>query len=125
MVDLSAEFKGDLPEKTVKLDGKATVTFKPMTPKRFEEINDRYTVEKYKRGNLRSKTDWKKVISEILKETVVGWTGLEVEGGPIEVTDENRQTLYDNYALFRSAFTDVVMSGLADERDFAEELEGN
>lgn len=124
-MDISAHLKGDLPEKTVKLDGEATVTFKPITPKQFEQIQDKHSVEKFKRGLPRTKTNWKKVIDEILELTVVTWTGLEAEGGPIEVTTENRRRLYDNYNTFRAAFTDVVMEGLGDERDFAEEIEGN
>ena len=124
-MDITNHLKGDLPEKTIKLDGESTVTFKPITPKQFEDIQDKHSVEKFKRGQPRTKTNWKKVIDEILALTVITWTGLTNEGVDIEVNDVNRRRMYDNYNTFRAAFTDVVMEGLGDERDFAEELEGN
>ena len=124
-MDISAHLKADLPELTVKLDGKATATFKPITPKQFEQLTERHTVEKYKRGQLVSKTDFKKVIADVLELSVIRWEGLEDDSGPIEVTSENKIRLYDNYATFRAAFTDVVMGALGDERDFADITEGN
>ena len=124
-MDISAHFKSDLPEQVIPLDGETTVTFKPITPRRFEEINKLHTREKFKRGQAVSKTNWERVIDDILDETVIDWHGLEADGGPIEVTRENKRKLYDFYNTFRAAFTDVVMGSLGDERDFSEELEGN
>lgn len=124
-MDISAHLNADLPEQTVKLDGDATATFKPITPKQFEQINERHTVEKFKRGQPVSKTNFKKVIADVLNLSVISWEGLKDDAGPIEVTPENKVRLYDNYATFRAAFVDIVMGALGDERDFADITEGN
>lgn len=124
-MDITAHLKGDLPEVTVPLDGDALVTFKPVTPKQFEDINKKHTREKYKRGQLRTKLDDKRATDDLLDMSVIGWEGLTDEDGPIECNRENKRKLYDCYDTFRAAFSDVVLGSLADERDFTEDLEGN
>lgn len=124
-MDISAHLNDDLPEVTVKLDGDATVTFKPMSPRRFETINDRHTVNKLKGGRPVSKTNFRKVIEDVLDLTVVGWKKLESGGKAIEVTRENKIALYDMYAPFRAAFSDAIMGAMGAELEFEEAIEGN
>ncbi len=124
-MDITAHLNDDLPEVTIKLEGEATVTFKPISPKRFEALNDKHTVNKIKGGRPVSKTNFRKVIEDVLDVTVVGWAKLEDGNGPVEVNRENKIKLYDLYAPFRAAFSDAIMGAMGAELEFEEAVEGN
>lgn len=112
------------------IEGEATVWIKPASPRRIEDVSDKFTTHKVRGGKVIARTNERAVQLKLLDETVVRWEKIEDEDGTMECNYANKVRLYDLWAAFRLAWQEAVFGEYAVEQkpetvDLEEALEGN
>ena len=94
-----------------------SIRIRNLKPKERRSIVRSCTRRRVKRGAVIEETDDDKLNRLILNQCVVDWKGIEMDGAPLPVTEENKRLLDDNVSEFANLWNSVI--GSANELDEA------